>query len=101
MFTYGALMFQPLWERVVRGRYASMAATLADHARRAVRDDAYPGMVAKPGQSVRGVAHVDVGDEDIAALDVVQGSDTRRIVVAVTLEDGEAVQAHTCLRLDN
>ena len=59
-------------------------------------------MVAKPGQSVRGVVYVDVSDEDMAARYVFEGSDTRRIPVTVTLEDGEAVQGHIYLyrRLD-
>lgn len=100
IFTYGSLMFPPVWERVVRARYRSMQATVSDHARFAIVGATYPGMIAQAGTAVRGVLYFDVSAQDVAALDAFEGSDYRREPVRATLESGETVTAGTYLYLD-
>lgn len=97
VFTYGSLMFDEVWHRVVAGRHRAMRGTVAGYERFEVRDETYPGMVAKEGASVDGVLHLDVDAEDLARLDAFEGDDYDRIAVPVLCEDGATRDAQTYL----
>lgn len=97
VFTYGSLMFPKVWEKVVRGRYRRAAAVLAGHARYAIVDACYPGMVRKIGASVEGVLYFDVDQPDLARLDAFEGAEYRRGAVSVRVPDGAQVQVETYL----
>lgn len=99
IFTYGSLMFAPVWQRVVQGTYRSAPARLDNYARFAITGETYPGMVAEDGASVIGVLYLDVSERDIAALDAFEGSEYRREDVLVTLETGETIAAGTYIYL--
>ncbi len=99
MFTYGSLMFAPVWSLVVAGVHRSLAATLADHARYRVVDEDYPGMVPQPGADVAGVVYLDVDAADLARLDRFEGDDYRRASITVTSADGAAIPAQTYVYL--
>ena len=88
VFTYGSLMFPPVWSLVVAGRYRSLAGTLAGHARFAVDAQDYPGMVVRSGASVDGVLYLDVDEADLARLDRFEGDDYRRAMVDVATAEG-------------
>ncbi|MBN9426983.1 MAG: gamma-glutamylcyclotransferase [Burkholderiales bacterium] len=83
VFTYGSLMFDPVWAHVVRGRYASRAGEISGFRRYAVRDVTYPGVVERAGAQVAGRLYLDVDDEDLQRLDRFEGAQYRRIVVDV------------------
>lgn len=95
VFTYGSLMFAPVWGRVVRGTYRSAAAQLAGYRRYALADDTYPGMVLQDGASVEGVLYFDVDDTDLAALDHFEGAEYRRCSVVLDTHTPTATAAHT------
>lgn len=97
VFTYGSLMFAPVWERVVKGRYRSATAVLDRHARFALVDDIYPGMVVATGSTVSGVVYFDVAAADLAALDHFEGDEYCRTEVQLQLDDGTALTAETYL----
>jgi gamma-glutamylcyclotransferase (GGCT)/AIG2-like uncharacterized protein YtfP len=97
VFTYGSLMFDEVWGRVVAGRYASVAATLAGHARYQVRDETYPGMVVVAEAAVDGVLHLDVDEGDLERLDHFEGDDYIRRVVTVVDAQGSPLAAQTYL----
>lgn len=99
VFTYGSLMFAPVWQRVVRGRYRSTPAHLDGHMRFAIRDETYPGMVASAGGRVDGVLYLDVAPADLIALDAFEGDAYRRDTVRVTLAGGEEFVADTYIYL--
>lgn len=99
IFAYGSLMFPEVWERVVRGRYRSVAASVAGHARFEVMDSTYPGMIACPGSTVAGVVYFDVDAPDIAALDAFEGTEYRRDALQAQLAGGELVEVHTYIHL--
>ena len=99
VFTYGSLMFDAVWSRVVVGRYRAMPATLDDHARFGIGDETYPGMIPSPGSRVAGVLHLDVDDGDLDRLDRFEGDDYRRATVDVTGADGATRNAQTYLYL--
>lgn len=48
LFTYGSLMFENVWRRVVSGRYRSTPATLHGYRRQRVRGEDYPALEALP-----------------------------------------------------
>ena len=99
VFTYGSLTFDAVWSRVVVGRYRATPATLDDHARFAIRDESYPGMIATVGSRVVGVLHLDVDDGDLDRLDRFEGDDYLRTTVEVTGADGATWNAQTYLYL--
>ena len=84
VFTYGSLMFDEVWRRVVAGDYERTQATLADHRRFAVRGETYPGVIAMPGGRVDGIVYRDVSVADLARLDAFEGAPYQRR--SVTLE---------------
>ncbi len=88
VFTYGSLMFDEVWSRVVEGRYRAVDGKLRDHARHAVDGQDYPGMVHRPGASVDGIVWCDVGAADLERLDRFEGADYRRDTVPVACSDG-------------
>lgn len=92
VFTYGSLMFEKVWSRVVSGNYAAAAASLPGFRRQRVRGQDYPSLeqvdCSEPGRTqaaVDGVLYLDVDGADIAALDEFEGADYRRIQVPVIL----------------
>lgn len=101
VFTYGSLMFAPVWQRVVTGSYRGESAELAGFRRFAIVDETYPGIVeagaevdAEAGM-VAGVLYFDVNDTDLQALDAFEGSDYQRRTVQVTTSAGTLVTAQT------
>jgi gamma-glutamylcyclotransferase (GGCT)/AIG2-like uncharacterized protein YtfP len=67
-------MFAPVWEGVVKGRYASVKARVNGYARYAVEGEAYPGCIVQAGAAVEGQIYLDVSLDDVRALDAFEGS---------------------------
>lgn len=101
VFTYGSLMFAEVWQPLVGGRYASEPAVLAGYRRFAVPGATYPGIVAAPGRQVPGLLYRDVGPDDLARLDLFEGSEYRRDALPVALADGSMLVAETYVWLDH
>lgn len=99
VFTYGSLMFPPVWDRVVEGRYRRAEAVVEGCQRYEVKAETYPGMVRAAGQSVRGVVYFDVGTRDLAALDAFEGEDYRREALTAILANGERITVSAYLYL--
>ena len=101
VFTYGSLMFAEVWQRVVRGQYASCVATLDGYRRFAVRDETYPGIVtisntsSNTSSSVAGLVYADVDAADVARLDQFEGELYQRIDAMVTDARGRAMPVQT------
>jgi gamma-glutamylcyclotransferase (GGCT)/AIG2-like uncharacterized protein YtfP len=93
IFTYGSLMFAPVWQRVVSGTYTSSTATLHDYQRLAVKGEEYPVALAATGHSIDGVLYYAVHAQDVAHLDAFEGDYYTRIAVQVITNDGEAITA--------
>jgi gamma-glutamylcyclotransferase (GGCT)/AIG2-like uncharacterized protein YtfP len=100
VFTYGSLMFPPIWQRIVLGSYRSARATVHGHVRRAVRGQTYPGMIGQPGSSVCGLVYFDVDADDIARLDAFEGLEYRRDTLDAALEDGGMISAAAYIYID-
>jgi len=99
IFTYGSLMFPPVWQAVTTGRYQSSSAVLEGFKRYAVHGEEYPVIIpAPPSCSVPGVVYFSVSGEDIKKLDDFEGSYYLRTSVKVTLESGDIEAASYVLR---
>lgn len=72
LFTYGSLMFEDVWNRLVRGNYLSQKATLTGYARRSVKNDEYP-VIFQADELVEGVVYYDINKEDMITLDAFEG----------------------------
>jgi len=72
IFTYGSLMFEEVWSRLVKGAYTRAPALLEGYTRRCVKNEEYP-VVFEANESVKGVLYYDVEPYDIARLDAFEG----------------------------
>lgn len=101
VFTYGSLMYPPVWERVVSGRYPGRSGAVRGFARRRVAGEVYPGLIrATPTSAVEGIVYLDVSAADLAALDRFEGDAYERVLVTVELGGGESVEAWSYLFRD-
>lgn len=99
MFTYGSLMFDPVWTRVVRGRYDSVPARLPGYRREGVSGERYPGVIADPSGAVSGRLYLSVHADDLARLDDFEGPDYDRVEVTVSpARDGASGWSAECYR---
>lgn len=94
IFTYGSLMFDPVWTRVVRGCYQSCPATLTGYQRLAVKGEEYPVAIpASPEHRIRGVLYLGVTPQDVAKLDDFEGEYYIRLNTPVITDAGEIPDA--------
>lgn len=97
VFTYGSLMFSPVWRSVVRGTYHSSEATIRGFRRFCIRDEAYPVLVvAKNEAPLLGRVYHNVSAADVARLDAFETEAYARVAVAVTTK-GVAMVAQAYL----
>lgn len=82
VFTYGSLMFAPVWSKLVKGTYSATKGELHHYARRCVKGEDYP-VILRADEKVQGVVYYDVNDEDMQILDDFEGEFYERITVDV------------------
>jgi gamma-glutamylcyclotransferase (GGCT)/AIG2-like uncharacterized protein YtfP len=100
VFTYGSLMFAPVWQKVVRGTYASVAADAPGLARFRVRGEPYPGSLLKADAITQGRVYFQVSAHDCKRLDDFEGAHYARGRILLTLPDsGQSLDAWTYLYL--
>lgn len=87
VFTYGSLMFDQVFKRVVRGRYDSVQGCVRHFKRTCIRNHSYPVVVPvySPTPLV-GTVYLNVSTEDVHRLDVFEGQYYQRQRVQVSLE---------------
>lgn len=88
IFTYGSLMFAPVWSRVVKGIYPHISAKLAGYQRLAVKDEEYPVIIPAPAHHVEGILYLNVDATDLGQLDAFEGEYYARIGVTVDTANG-------------
>ena len=98
VFTYGTLMFEPVWSRVVQGSYTSCSATLDGYCRYAVSGETYPGLLRQQGFSVAGLLYLDISDPDMLRLDHFEGESYCRETVKLEVNDGILEAVTYCFR---
>lgn len=84
VFTYGSLMFRPVWNAVANGRYLCSAAVLKGYRRCAIRGEDYPAIIADQASCVvRGRLYYRVAADDLHRLDRFEGAFYQRLAVRV------------------
>jgi gamma-glutamylcyclotransferase (GGCT)/AIG2-like uncharacterized protein YtfP len=75
IFTYGSLMFAPVWNQICTGRYATQPLTLQNLQRYCVVNESYPAVVPQAGGSVDGLVYLDVSESDQHRLNQFEGAE--------------------------
>lgn len=102
IFTYGSLMYAPVWQQVVTGTYESRVGLIRGYARWRIRGELYPALLAAgPESTLHGVLYLNVSPQDVEALDRFEGAGTDygRIELPAELEGGSVLNAATYLYL--
>ena len=74
IFTYGTLMFEEIWSRVVVEKYNKTPAILNGYDRKMARGEVYPVLFPSTGFSlVEGIVYIGVTDADLQELDTFEG----------------------------
>jgi gamma-glutamylcyclotransferase (GGCT)/AIG2-like uncharacterized protein YtfP len=92
VFTYGSLMYDRVWSRVVTGQYARQNGVVKGFQRLQIKNESYPGLIKGKGR-VTGVVYLAVSAEDVTRLDRFEGELYRREMVEVICSDGRHVPA--------
>jgi len=101
VFTYGSLMYAPVWNMVASGFYQKSPATLKNFVRRAVINQEYPVVLPhKDSVGVQGVVYFDVNGPDIRRLDEFEGIYYIRKREPVILENLKTIHAEVYILND-
>jgi len=101
LFTYGSLMFEPIWSKLVSGHYRASPAILTNFVRRCIKGDSYPIIFkGSPSDTVEGVLYRNITAEDLTRLDAFEGDYYTREAVTLQLPDGCAFPAQTYVLKD-
>lgn len=73
LFFFGTLRYVPLLRRVLQRDVDVYAATLPDHAVHWVKDQPFPVMVPRAGETVEGLYVPDLSEQDVARLNFYEG----------------------------
>ena len=88
IFTYGSLMFDSVWSKVVTGSYDRLESVLQGYDRKGVYNELYPVVVPSSFHSqVRGIVYRNVSISDLDRLDQFEGEYYfRKTEKVITLE---------------
>lgn len=97
LFTYGTLMFPPVWQRVVGLAVEATPATAHGFAAYTVGGEVYPGLVPEAGASTPGVVYVGLDAALLARLDAFEGPQYTRGPLEALGADGRQRRCHAYL----
>ena len=94
IFTYGSLMFDQIWRRVVAGDYQKTTAVLKGYDRKRVRGESYPVIYPSAIHSqVPGIVYFNVSAADLEKLDIFEGEYYDRKNALVATHEGKKISA--------
>lgn len=74
IFTYGSLMFEHVWAKIVDGSYDRCTAILQGYDRKGIQGEVHPVVVpSSPPSQVQGTVYLDVTTSDLVKLDQFEG----------------------------
>jgi gamma-glutamylcyclotransferase (GGCT)/AIG2-like uncharacterized protein YtfP len=96
LFTYGSLMFEPVWSRLVQGHYRQQPARLYGYVRKQIRHETYPALLpADESCFVDGIIYLGIDAGDLQAIDAFEGAQYLRQQVTCQLPNRSHLQAQT------
>jgi len=93
LFTYGTLELPEVFAAITGRSMTGIAATLSGYARYRLQGEAYPGIVAMPGESLQGTLYPDLDTETHKKIDHYEDTCYEKREVAVQLDDGRELVA--------
>ncbi|MCU4674878.1 gamma-glutamylcyclotransferase [Catenovulum sp. 2E275] len=93
IFTYGSLMYAPVWQTIVAGNYHSEPACLDGFIRYGVKNEEYPVVKPNPQAQTQGLIYFNVNSQDLTRLDIFEGEYYQRQTKNLVLAKGETIQA--------
>jgi gamma-glutamylcyclotransferase (GGCT)/AIG2-like uncharacterized protein YtfP len=94
VFTYGSLMFDRVWSKVVGGKYEKVGARLYGYKRRKIRGEIYPTVLpGASGDYVDGIIYLNVSKSDVKTLDTFEGEYYQKEMAECGLSDGGNIAA--------
>ena len=89
VFTYGSLMFDRVWRRVVGADNPKTDAYLCGFKRTRIKNEIFPALIPATGSDcVHGLVYMDVGDSELDMLDHFEGEYyQRRMISCRTIEN--------------
>lgn len=94
IFTYGSLMFDQVWSRVVKGDYDRCESFLQGYDRKGIRGEVFPALFpAAPESRVQGIVYFDVAASDLVSIDRFEGEYYFRTTELVDTEEAGLISA--------
>ena len=94
IFTYGSLMFEEVWTRLITNSYNRQRASLSGYARKVVSGQHYPAIYQDPqSTTIEGVVYFDLHPSDVATLDRFEGDYYRRVTEQLILPGDKTIDA--------
>jgi gamma-glutamylcyclotransferase (GGCT)/AIG2-like uncharacterized protein YtfP len=98
LFTYGSLMFEPVWAATVGRTYGTGKGVLRGYAIYKVHNEVYPGIIkASHDDSVTGLIYYDIGANVLQTLDRFEGDYYYRDTVEVDVGSSRKESCHAYL----
>jgi gamma-glutamylcyclotransferase (GGCT)/AIG2-like uncharacterized protein YtfP len=97
VFVYGSLMFDEVWKRLVRRRYAKLEARLPGYKKLDIKGELYPGLVKSKNSCVDGIVYLKIKNKDLLSLDKYEGKYYQRTPVLVCIHGSETIRADVYL----
>ena len=95
LFTYGTLMYEPVWQAVVGKTYQTQKGVLRGYAVYKVRQDVYPAIIkASKDDSVPGLIYYGIDETSLETLDRFEGEYYHRKTVDVAIDGSQQISCH-------
>lgn len=80
-------MYEPVWQKLVTGKYNQQLAQLAEFKRVKVKQATYPVIIEDALSTVNGIVYFDVSAQDVERLDMFEGEYYQRKALTVTTKN--------------
>ena len=101
LFTYGTLMFDQVWSRLINHEYRKAEGILHGFTRKAVINEHYPVIYPnEPSDTVEGILYFNLKDSDIGRLDDFEGEFYRRQQETIVIPGGTGISAEVYVLKD-
>ena len=95
LFIYGTLMFDDVWQRLIKKQYQTQSATLKGFRRFSIKNQTYPGIVKSRHHKVEGLLVMNLSSRDLRKLDYFEGRYYKRTRVSVNTSSTGKKRAYT------
>lgn len=95
LFVYGSLMFDEVWDNLIRRKHQKRSATAYGYGRFTVTGETYPGLTRRLHSEVQGVLITGLNKDELRLLDRFEGHYYTRKRIAVVTDGSSKVSCET------